>query len=91
VINLRSGRPGRLPPPLPDLEARLDARARAILERVLECAIAGGPQAVTAGLRDFIAAHSPDELMLTSQIFDHEKRLRSYEIVSGIAAGLQNG
>jgi luciferase family oxidoreductase group 1 len=86
VINLRSGRPGRLPPPVAGLEAKLDGRARMILERVLECAILGGPQTVTAGLKDFIAAHSPDELMLTSQIFDHAKRLRSFEIAGEIAA-----
>jgi luciferase family oxidoreductase group 1 len=89
VINLRSGRPGRLPPPVADLEAGLDGRARMILDKVLECAVVGGPQSVAAGLKDFIAAHSPDELMLTAQIFDHSKRLRSFEIVSGIAADLR--
>jgi luciferase family oxidoreductase group 1 len=89
VINLRSGRPGRLPPPVANLEAGLDARARMILDKVLECAVVGGPQTVADGLKAFIAAHGPDELMLTAQIFDHGKRLRSFEIASGIAAELQ--
>jgi luciferase family oxidoreductase group 1 len=88
VINLRSGRPGRLPPPVENLETQLDGRARMILDKVLECAIVGAPQGVASGLKDFIAMHNPDELMLTAQIFDHQKRLRSYEIVSKIGAEL---
>jgi luciferase family oxidoreductase group 1 len=88
VINLRSGRPGRLPPPVAGLEAQLDGRAQMILEKVLECAVVGSPHSVASGLKDFIAAHGPDELMLTAQIFDHQKRLRSFEIVSRIAAEL---
>jgi luciferase family oxidoreductase group 1 len=84
VINLRSGNPGRLPPPINDIEARLDGRAQMILDRVLECAVVGPRETVASGLNDFIATHRPDELMLTSQIFDHAKRLRSFEIVSQV-------
>jgi len=86
VINLRSGRPGRLPPPIDNIDDMLDGRAQMILDRVLECAVVGSPPTVRAGLNDFIAAHSPDEVMITAQIFDHTKRLRSYEIVSRIVA-----
>jgi len=86
VINLRSGRAGRLPPPIDNIDDILDGRAQMILDRVLECAVVGSAQAVRAGLDDFIAAHRPDEVMITAQIFDHAKRLRSYEIVSRIVA-----
>ena len=85
VINLRSGRPGRLPPPIDTIDSILDGRAQVILDRVLECAVVGSQQTVRTGLKDFIAAHGPDEIMITAQIFDHAKRLRSYEIVSEIA------
>lgn len=85
VINLRSGRPGRLPPPRENMDDLLDGRAQMILDRVLDLAVVGSRETVAAGLHDFIAAHRPDELMLTSQIFDHAKRLRSFEIVSQIA------
>ena len=85
VINLRSGRPGRLPPPIENIDSILDGRSQMILDRVLECAVVGSAQAVRMGLKDFIAAHDPDEIMITAQIFDHAKRLRSYEIVSEIA------
>jgi luciferase family oxidoreductase group 1 len=85
VINLRSGRPGRLPAPIESIDSILDGRAQMILDRVLECAIFGSRETVEKGLKDFIAMHRPDELMLTSQIFDHAKRLRSFELVSEIA------
>jgi luciferase family oxidoreductase group 1 len=82
VINLRSGRPGELPPPIDDIAAILDERGRAILESVLACAIVGSPATVKHGLNAFIARHRPDELMVTAQIFDHAARLRSFEILS---------
>ena len=86
VINLRSGRPGRLPPPIENIDAILDGRTQMILDRVLECAVVGSRATVARGLNDFAMAHQPDELILTAQIFDHAKRLRSFEIVSQIAS-----
>jgi luciferase family oxidoreductase group 1 len=88
VINLRSGRPGPLPPPIDDIETILDGRSQLILESVLSCAVVGAPQTVERGLKEFIARHQPDELMVTGHIFDHAARLQSYEIVSGLAASL---
>jgi luciferase family oxidoreductase group 1 len=82
VINLRSGRPGKLPPPIDDIETILDGRARLILESVLACTVAGSPATVAAGLNAFIARHRPDELMVTAQIFDHAARLKSFAILA---------
>jgi luciferase family oxidoreductase group 1 len=84
VINLRSGRPGQLPPPIDNIAAILDARGRAILDSVLACAVVGSPATVGHGLNDFIARHRPDEIMVTAQIFDHVARLRSFDIISQI-------
>jgi luciferase family oxidoreductase group 1 len=84
-INLRSGRPGPLPPPVDDMEPLLDGRAMAILRGALACAVVGSPQNVALGLDAFIARHRPDEIMVTAQIFDHAARLRSFELLSQIA------
>ena len=87
-VNLRTGRPGRLPPPNAGYYEALDPTFRAILDDVLACAVVGGPQTVKAGLRAFAERHGADELILTSQIFDHAKRVRSYEIAAeGLLAG----
>jgi luciferase family oxidoreductase group 1 len=84
-VNLRSGRPGKLPAPVDDLEARLDPRARAMLDNALACSVVGGPEAVRRGLQAFVDRTGADELMVTSQIFDHGARLRSFAILADCA------
>lgn len=81
VINLRTGRPGRLPPPIDDIDAVLDGRGQMILDSVLSCAVVGSPATVRAELEAFTAQHRPDELMATAHIYDHTARLRSYELL----------
>ena len=83
-VNLRSGRPAPLPPPLPGYADSQDPRVQDMLERILRCAIVGGPDTVRAGLDRFIAAHQPDEVMVTAQIFDAAARRKSYEILAAI-------
>jgi luciferase family oxidoreductase group 1 len=87
IINLRSGRPGPLPPPMDDIAAILDARSQAILDSVLTCAVTGSAATVAQGLKSFVARHRPDELIFTAQIFDHAARLNSYDILRGISLG----
>ena len=81
-INLRTGRPGRLPPPVDDMEARLDPTTRAILQETLVNSVVGSPQTVAAGLEAFVRRTGADELMVTSQVHDHAARLRSFEIAA---------
>ena len=81
-VNLRSGRPARLPPPVADYPNRVDPAERAMLDSVLSCAAIGAPGTVRASLNAFIERTGADELMITSQIYDHAARLRSYEITS---------
>jgi len=71
-------------PPLAGYADSLDPRLSDMLERVLRCAIVGGPAAIAEGLSSFIAHHKPDEIMVTAQVFDAEARRRSYEILSRI-------
>ncbi len=85
-INLRSGRPTRLPPPVADYWNRIGVQERALLDQVLSCSAIGSPETVARDLQDFIARTGADELMITSQIFDQEARLRSYEMTAEIAA-----
>jgi luciferase family oxidoreductase group 1 len=84
-LNMRSGRPGKLPLPVADFDARLDPYARAMLEDSLACAIVGDAATVRDGLEAFIRRTGADELMVTANIFDHDKRKRSFEIVAEVA------
>ena len=82
-VNLRRGRPGKLPPPVEHLE--LDRYAQAMLSDALACSVVGGPETVRQGLERFVASTGADALMVTAQIFDHTARKRSFEILSGVA------
>jgi luciferase family oxidoreductase group 1 len=84
-LNLRRGRPGKLPPPVDDFEAGIDRYGRAMLADALSCAVVGGPDTVRTGLQAFVASTGADELMVTAQIFDHTARKRSFEILAGQA------
>ncbi|HUY03363.1 MAG TPA: LLM class flavin-dependent oxidoreductase [Rhodocyclaceae bacterium] len=84
-VNLRSGRPSRLPPPVEGYLTRIGPQERAVLDQILSCAAIGSPATVAAQLRAFMVRTAADELMITSQIFDHAARLRSYEIAAAVA------
>ena len=82
-VNLRSGRPAKLPPPLPGYLEKAGPAERALLDSVLACTAIGAPSSVYQKINAFIARTGADELMLTSQMYDHGARCRSYEIVAG--------
>ena len=86
-VNLRSGHPRRLQPPMQGYLQSIGPQERALLEQVLSCAAIGSRDTVNSGLKAFIAQTGADELMITSQIFDHAARLRSYEITAELRAG----
>ena len=82
-LNLRTGRPSPLPPPVDDIEARFAAAGMdTAMQGALKTAVVGDPQAVRAGLEAFVARHRPDEIMVTAQIYDHAARVRSFEIAA---------
>jgi len=80
-ISLRSGRPTKLPPPKPGFADTLAPQSRAILDQILCCSAIGAPEKVKAAVTAFVARTGADELMVTSQIHDHEARLRSYALL----------
>jgi luciferase family oxidoreductase group 1 len=88
-VNLRTGRPGPLPPPEPGYLERLDPPLRSLLDSYLSCAVIGGPDTVREGLAAFVARTGADELIVCCSTFDFEERLRSLEITAKV--GLRNG
>jgi luciferase family oxidoreductase group 1 len=88
---LRRGSPGALPPPVDSMDGRWSEMEKAGLLHALSRAIVGSAETVRRKLADFIAETAADEIMVTSQIFDHGARLRSYEIVAGIRDDLNEG
>jgi luciferase family oxidoreductase group 1 len=89
-VNLRSGNPKRLQPPVAGYLDSIAPHQRDVLDEILSCAAIGSPDTVKHSLQEFIARTGADELMITSQIFDHAARLRSYEITAAIHASLES-
>jgi luciferase family oxidoreductase group 1 len=83
-VNLRSGQPTRLPPPVEGYAERLPPRQAAMLADILACAAIGSPDTVRRRLRDLVDRAQPDELIVTAQVHDHARRLRSFELVAGL-------
>ncbi|MDP3495099.1 MAG: LLM class flavin-dependent oxidoreductase [Hyphomonadaceae bacterium] len=78
--NLRLGRPGKMPPP--KLGLQLDPMVEHGIAQALSCSVVGNPETVKRGIAEFIARTGADELMVTGSIWDHQKRLRTYEIAA---------
>lgn len=87
-LNLRKGAPRRLPPPVRDLERRLEPLDRALLQQMNSPVAVGDRDAVAAGLADFVAKTGADELMLVCSMYEHSKRVRSFEIAAEAAVSL---
>jgi luciferase family oxidoreductase group 1 len=87
-VNLRSGRPGRLPPPWPGYYEESSGAARALLDMVLTCTAVGSPATVREKVSEFIAETRADELMIAGAMHDHRARVRSYEIAAQVLGDL---
>jgi luciferase family oxidoreductase group 1 len=83
-INLRRGLTGLLQQPVDSMEGRWSEFERAGVEHMLRHSIVGAPDTVRQWLKSFIDLTKADEIMVTAQIFDHQARLRSLEIVAGV-------
>jgi luciferase family oxidoreductase group 1 len=83
-IQLRRGRPGPLPPPLPGFDDRLGLAERALLDEILSCSFIGAPDDVRRGLDAFVARTGADELIVAAHVHDHRARLRSYELAAAL-------
>jgi luciferase family oxidoreductase group 1 len=81
-VNLRTGNPGKLPPPILGYSKTLPPAAQTMLDQALTCSAVGDAGMVKDAINAFVGRTGADELMITSQIFDHQARLQSYEIVA---------
>jgi luciferase family oxidoreductase group 1 len=84
TLNNRTGTPGRVPPPVENFVETLDPYRKAVVDDALGAAVVGSPETVRRGLEDFVASTGADELMVTANIYDHEKRKRSFAIVAEV-------
>jgi luciferase family oxidoreductase group 1 len=82
--NLFRGARGKLQPPIDDIETYWTPSEKAQAMNMLSRSFVGSAKTVREGLEGFIAETGADEVMVASAIYDHGKRLRSYEILSEV-------
>lgn len=87
-LNLRNGRPAKLPLPVRHFLQQIGFEEQALLEQILTCSAIGSTAAIITKMQSFIEKTGADELMITSQIHDHAARLHSYEIAAHAATYL---
>ncbi len=87
-VNLRRGTPGPLPPPSAGFLDTLSPQERWEIGETLSISAVGSARHVQAALDDLAGRTGADELILVSQIYDHQARLRSYELTSAACHNL---
>lgn len=83
--NMVRGKRGLFPPPIDDIDSYWSPMEKAQASSMLACSIIGGPETVASGLQKLQSETNADEFIMTSNIFDLSKRLRSLEIVAKAA------
>lgn len=81
-LRLLSGKPGLLPSPEEAMAYPYTEAERAQLRERRIHHVIGGPASVHAQLDALIDETGADELMVTTSIYDHQERRRSYELLA---------
>lgn len=82
--NIFRGTRGRLRPPIDDIESYWTPNEKAQASNMLACSFVGSAGTIRGELSEFLDKTGADELIVAAAIFDHGKRLRSYEILADV-------
>jgi luciferase family oxidoreductase group 1 len=80
--DLLRGARGLSKPPIDDIETYWSAAEKAQASQMLAVSIQGSRDTVRQGLDQLLARTRADELIIVSDVFDHDARLRSYELIA---------
>jgi luciferase family oxidoreductase group 1 len=83
-VALRTGNPGKLPPPVEAYRETLPAQAQSMLEKMMQGSAVGSPDSVKQAVDRFIERTGADELIISGSIFDQAAREKSYAIAADI-------
>lgn len=86
-VRLRSGDPGRLPPPVLHYRDTLAPSQRATLDHFRQVSAIGSPQTVRAGLEAFQQRTGADEIIVAGATFDPALRRRSLALTMEALGG----
>ncbi len=81
-LNLIRQKPGKIPPPVADMNSIWNAQEKALVASRTGGSIVGSKETVKRKLVAFLEESKADEIMVNAMVFDQAKRLRSYEIIA---------
>lgn len=84
-LNLIRRQPGQLKPPVESMEPIWTPAEKEIIQGQLKYTVAGSPDTVRRKLKLWLEDTKANEIIVTAQIYDHEARLRSYELLAEVA------
>jgi len=84
--NIFRGARGLSRPPIDDIETYWTPAEKRQAMQMLARSIVGSPETVRRGIEALVAETGADELMVVSDVYDHDARLRSFEIIAGAGA-----
>lgn len=82
---IRRGARGLSKPPIDDIDSFWAPHEKAEVSRMLARSIVGSPETVRRGLEDLVGETGADEIMLVSDVYDHQKRLKSISLIAEAA------
>lgn len=88
-LRLIRNQPVELLPPVESMEGLWQPHERAAVESKLGAAIVGSKDTVKAGLQRLVNETEADEVIVVTDTYEHEARLRSYELVAEVAASME--
>ena len=84
VLALMRGQSLVLRPPVESMAGRWQPHEQQAVGDFLGLAVIGGPEKVRARLEILLEQTGADELIFTGDLYQHEHRMRSFEIVAGL-------
>jgi luciferase family oxidoreductase group 1 len=87
-IALRRGTPGKMPPPVDTMEGRWTDAEKLGVQQALGFSAVGSPETVKRGIERILAETGADELMVSTPVYDHGARMRSYELLAEVRNNL---
>ena len=78
-VRMRSGNPGPLPSPKEAMAYPYTPAERRLAEAYRSMQVIGDPRIVRARLEELAERTAADEVMVTTNVYDHDERLSSYE------------
>jgi luciferase family oxidoreductase group 1 len=87
-LQLVRGEPFLSAPPVDSMDGLWTPQERALVHMKLGAQIVGGPETIRQKVAAFLAETQADELIISSDLYNHSDRLRSYEIVADVMKNL---